>query len=181
MLEIIELPQKIESNHSQAAYVPIQPQQWAVRKDGMDVATLYSREFKEELELLLAVLEPVHTYVKDAVRTECNYDGFMERAQKVKRELHGGMGLATESGEFLDNLKKYLFYAKEFDRVNAKEEISDILWYVAILCDALNVDIQKVMSMNIAKLRARYPEKFTREDATNRDLSKERQILEDHA
>lgn len=183
MLEIVELPQAIEPPTAYGLlsnnYVPMQPQQWAIRKDGIDVATVYSREFKEQLDLLMAVVEPVHTYVKDAVQTECNYDGFAERVVKVKRELHGAIGCATEAGEFLDMLKKHLFYAKPFDSTNAKEELGDFLWYVAILCDSLGIDIQKVMAVNIAKLKARYPEKFTEDKALNRDLEKERKILEE--
>ena len=34
-------------------------------------------------------------------------------------------------------------------------------------------------SKNIMKLRARYPEKFTTEDALNRDLDKEAEALSD--
>ena len=42
----------------------------------------------------------------------------------------------------------------------------------------LNIDPSEIMSSNIAKLKARYPNKFTQEDALNRDLNVERNILE---
>jgi hypothetical protein len=39
-------------------------------------------------------------------------------------------------------------------------------------------DIEKTAIINIEKLKARYPEKFTSENAINRDLKTERYILE---
>lgn len=47
-------------------------------------------------------------------------------------------------------------------------------------CRNNDFDITKIWDTNIAKLQARYPEKFTEEDALNRDLAKERQILENN-
>ena len=94
------------------------------------------------------------------------------------RLLHAGIGIATESGEFLDALKKHVFYGKDLDRVNLKEELGDLLWYIAIAMDELGTDFNTEQLRNIAKLSARYPEKFTREAAEFRDLLKERQILE---
>jgi hypothetical protein len=35
-----------------------------------------------------------------------------------------------------------------------------------------------VLDINIDKLKARYPEKFTEKEAENRDLDKEREVLE---
>lgn len=92
--------------------------------------------------------------------------------------IHASMGLVTEAGEFQDMLKKHLYYGRELDEVNLKEEIGDVLWYCAIALEALGTDFESVMQTNIDKLKARYPEKFTEEAATNRNLSKEREILE---
>lgn len=93
--------------------------------------------------------------------------------------LHASMGLVTEAGEFQDMLKKHVFYGRELDEVNLKEEIGDVLWYCAIALNALESDFESVMQTNIDKLKARFPEKFTEEKANNRDLDKEREILED--
>jgi hypothetical protein len=38
--------------------------------------------------------------------------------------------------------------------------------------------MEELLQTNIDKLKARYPEKFTENDALNRDLNKERNILE---
>jgi NTP pyrophosphatase (non-canonical NTP hydrolase) len=120
-------------------------------------------------------------YIQDAIRTEST--DFQSMDQRLgdngtKRLLHAGIGLATEAGEFLDALKKHIFYGKELDRVNLKEEMGDLFWYMAIACDELGVEFEPLMERNIEKLKARYGEKFTENKAENRDLDGERLILE---
>ena len=63
----------------------------------------------------------VREYVRNAIKTESkNFDEIGERLGLVQNQrlLHAGIGLATESGEFLDALKKHLFYGKELDKIN---------------------------------------------------------------
>jgi NTP pyrophosphatase (non-canonical NTP hydrolase) len=127
------------------------------------------------------------TYLKESARTVSeDYSAIGQRLspgdelQKKKTIdlLHAGMGMATESSEFLDMLKKHLFYGKPLDEVNLREEVADQLWYCALALRALDTDFETVMKTNIDKLKARYPQKFTEESALNRDLDKERKILE---
>ncbi len=120
-------------------------------------------------------------YIQDAIRTEStDFSAMNDRltVDGTKRLLHAGIGLSTEAGEFLDALKKHIFYGKELDRVNLKEEMGDLFWYLAIACDELGVEFEPLMETNIAKLKARYGEKFTEHKAENRDLETERTILE---
>ena len=120
-------------------------------------------------------------YIQDAIRTESTDFKSMDQRLGVdgtKRLLHAGIGMATEAGEFLDALKKHIFYGKELDRVNLKEEMGDLFWYLAIACDELDVEFEPLMERNIAKLKARYGEKFSESKAEKRDLATERQILE---
>lgn len=120
-------------------------------------------------------------FVKNAIKTESrNFDEIGGRLSEVRNQrlLHAGIGLATESGEFLDALKKHVFYGKELDTVNLAEEMGDLFWYCALIADELGVDFADVMSTNIAKLKARYGDKFTEEKAEKRNLSVERKILE---
>ena len=92
--------------------------------------------------------------------------------------LHFGLGISTEAGELLDALKKSWFYGKPLDLVNIREELGDLLWYIAALHQRMGWDMELTMEANIAKLRKRYPEKFTKADALNRDLEAERDQLE---
>jgi len=119
------------------------------------------------------------TYQRMALRTESSREPLIAAYGLYNnRLLHAGMGLATEAGEFLDPLKKKLFYGKEVDLTNLKEEIGDLLWYIAIACDALDTTIEQEMYRNISKLAVRYPEKYADDAAINRDLDAERKILE---
>lgn len=97
---------------------------------------------------------------------------------KMENILHGCIGASTEAGELLDAYKKVHFYSKPLDVINVKEEIGDIMWYVAILCRELDLNMEDILNTNINKLRARFPNKFTSHDALNRDLDNERSILE---
>lgn len=88
--------------------------------------------------------------------------------------LHALIGLATESGEALDMMKKHVYYGKEFDRVNAIEEIGDIFWYAALALDTLGSSFEEAMEANIKKLEKRYNKgKFTVDEAINRDVKTE--------
>lgn len=93
--------------------------------------------------------------------------------------LHGAIGLATEAGELLDAVKRALYYGGKLDRTNLIEELGDLEWYMAVIRDALDVRQEEVQRINVEKLKARYPDKFTSDGAFNRDLPKEREILED--
>lgn len=120
-------------------------------------------------------------YIKDAIKTESrDFEAMNSRLTDdgLKRLLHAGIGLSTEAGEFLDALKKHIFYGKDLDRVNLKEEMGDLFWYLAIACDELDVDFEPLMQRNIEKLKARYGEKFSEAKAEQRDLGLEREILE---
>ena len=92
--------------------------------------------------------------------------------------LHGAIGLATESGELLDSLKRALFYGAALDRTNLIEELGDLEWYMAVIREAVGVTQEEVQRINIEKLQARYPAKFSTDHALNRDLKRERAILE---
>ncbi len=93
-------------------------------------------------------------------------------------ELHMVMGISTEANELLDVYKKNLAYKKPIDEVNIKEEIGDLLWYLGNYCNIKGYDLEEIMETNINKLKKRYPEKFTEENAINRNLKEERLILE---
>ncbi len=91
------------------------------------------------------------------------------------RFFHSVVGIVTESVELLQALK---LDSPDVDKVNLLEEFGDLAWYQAIGIDEAGGSFDQVLDRVIAKLRARFPEKFTNENAINRDLEKERQILE---
>lgn len=77
-------------------------------------------------------------------------------------------GLNGEAGEVIDILKKHEFQGHELDTAHIMEELGDVMWYVALGCTALNIDLDKIMEANIDKLRRRYPDGFSSFDSINR-------------
>lgn len=91
--------------------------------------------------------------------------------------IHAVIGIFTEAGELLEALRN-AYNGNSVDAVNIREEVGDLFWYIAILAHECHFDFEEAMRVNIAKLRARYPERFTEHDANNRDLAFERDVLE---
>jgi NTP pyrophosphatase (non-canonical NTP hydrolase) len=120
-------------------------------------------------------------YVKSAIRTDVpDYMVVLSRLSLVKtlRILHAAMGICTESGELMDEVKKHILYGKDIDDTNLMEETGDLFWYAALLADAVGFTFEQSFEKNIEKLKARYPNRFNEKDAMVRNLSNERAILE---
>lgn len=166
--------------------------------------------------------------------------------------VHAVFGIKDEVGEIVGAIKKHLFYGKELDLVNIKEELGDALWFIALglsvldcplaysdlgedsegllydldglviassiiwdlafengnvvkemlyisdpkiliepfgnalisvhaLCLHFGFSIHDVAATNIAKLSTRYKAgKFNKQEAINRNLEAEREVLENY-
>ena len=117
------------------------------------------------------------TFISDCISTESTQ--FHDLAPfSSSRLIHAAFGMQTETAEFTDALKKSIFYGKPLDTVNLKEELGDLLWYVAIAMDELGTDFTTESERVINKLKLRYPNSFTARDALNRNLDEERALLE---
>ena len=78
----------------------------------------------------------------------------------IERLTTSGVGLAAESGDFLEIVKKMVFQGKPWNDDNREHliiELGDIMWYVANACIALNVEFDDVVRGNVKKLEKRYP------------------------
>ena len=121
------------------------------------------------------------TYIENAKKTESvNYEVIAQRLSDkgMIRILHSALGVSTEAGELLDAVKKHVYYGKELDKVNLFEEVGDLFWYLAILADELGFSFEDAMKKNNEKLEARYGKRFSSDKAIDRNLEKERSILE---
>ena len=70
------------------------------------------------------------------------------------------LGLAAESGEFIEVPKKMFFQGKPLSDENVfhmKRELGDIMWYWINACRALRLDPNEVIAENVKKLESRYP------------------------
>ena len=82
---------------------------------------------------------------------------------KTPRLLTAALGLGSETGEFVEIVKKMYIQGKppsEDNIFHMKRELGDIMWYWVTACASLNLDPYEVISENQEKLAARYGEKF---------------------
>ncbi len=91
--------------------------------------------------------------------------------------LHGLLGRACEGGEMLLVVYNYIVSRTQIDRKNIKEELGDSQWFDAAICKALDLTFEDVQATNIEKLKRRYAQKFSEQEANNRNLENERDAL----
>ena len=78
----------------------------------------------------------------------------------IERLTTSGVGLAAESGEFLEIVKKMVFQGKPWNSDNREHliiELGDVMWYVAQACMALDISFDDIVRGNVKKLEKRYP------------------------
>lgn len=107
------------------------------------------------------------TFMSTLDRLDANYevdlnDGRMKHGPDVNLPLliTACMGIAAESGEFIEIPKKIIFQGKALTDENVfhmKRELGDIMWYWINACRALNLDPNDVIAENVKKLESRYP------------------------
>lgn len=102
---------------------------------------------------------------------------FQEKAVRTlnknlsKKETLSNMiiGIFGESGEVADIVKKHLYQGHTLDLKHLREELGDVMFYIANLATALKIDMQDVLEENNAKLMARYPEGFSAKRSVGRE------------
>jgi NTP pyrophosphatase (non-canonical NTP hydrolase) len=107
------------------------------------------------------------TFMDTLDRLDANYevdlnDGLMKHGPDVNVPLllTECLGLAAESGEFIEIPKKIFFQGKALTEENVyhmKRELGDVIWYWMNACRALNLDPNDVIDENVKKLESRYP------------------------
>ena len=88
--------------------------------------------------------------------------------EECKKLTNVGLGLAGESGECADIIKKHVHHGHELDKEHLKKELGDVCWYIALGCELIGCSMDDVMQMNIDKLKARYPNGFDAHRSKNR-------------
>ena len=84
----------------------------------------------------------------------------LDRRINISLLMTGGIGLASEGGEFNEIVKKCVFQGKPLDDetiFHMKRELGDIIWYWINACRALELDPNDVIAENVKKLESRYP------------------------
>lgn len=99
-------------------------------------------------------------------KVETSLDGFQIVLEIIRKSL-----------KLLDFLKKKLYYNKTIKEDLFIQYSNEIISLFVAYSTLNNINIERVLDINIEKLRARYGEKFSSEKAINRNLETEREIL----
>ena len=86
-----------------------------------------------------------------------------------RRQIIAALGLAGEAGEFANMIKKLTAHGHAISKETLAEELGDVLWYVAEAATACGLTLDEIGKMNVAKLKARYPDGFSEERSINRE------------
>jgi len=99
----------------------------------------------------------------------CRTSAFYERGMASPANFAmSALGLAGETGEVCDLIKKALYHGHTLDYDKIKLELGDVLWYIAALSCALGMELNEVADGNIEKLKSRYGTAFSTEASINR-------------
>jgi NTP pyrophosphatase (non-canonical NTP hydrolase) len=94
----------------------------------------------------------LNEYQKQAMRTAI----FSERDGYI----YTALGLAGEAGEIANKVKKFVrdgYTPEELPyKINdLRAELGDVLWYVAVMAQVLETDLQTIAKANLKKLQSR--------------------------
>jgi NTP pyrophosphatase (non-canonical NTP hydrolase) len=93
------------------------------------------------------------------------FDDYQEGARRTAvyarrdRVIYPALGLASEAGEVAGKIKKVLrdqdgdFARAPLDAI--RDELGDVLWYVAVLAADLGLSLDDIATTNLAKLSSR--------------------------
>ena len=115
-------------------------------------------------------MNSINQYQQDAKRTARHTYSSNFSVPRRSDLANYTLGLTGESGEVGDIIKKHLFHGHPLDRDALKNELGDIMWYIANLATVLNMDLSDITDGNIQKLYERYPEGFSEKASLNRKV-----------
>jgi NTP pyrophosphatase (non-canonical NTP hydrolase) len=106
----------------------------------------------------------LNNYQKLAMRTA------FEIPDKNTELTYSALAIVGEAGELADLIKKVVFHGKPMNPANHHKmvlEAGDVLWGLARLAKALGTTLEEIGTLNIAKLKERYPDGYSEERANN--------------
>jgi NTP pyrophosphatase (non-canonical NTP hydrolase) len=111
---------------------------------------------------------------------QLNMDEYQKLAERTsgagkngeRRMIIAALGLAGESGEFANMVKKLTAHGHNIPVEDLADELGDVLWYLSEAATACGLSLNEIARMNVAKLHARYPDGFSEERSRNRDQTK---------
>ncbi len=111
-----------------------------------------------------SLLAEYMAFVRKSVRTEFDAIGMVKRLTplgdvdgEVNLPVYACLGLAGETGEFVELIKKWArdpFNARP-PQEKLKSELGDIIWYVTRIGQQLDLTLEEIIAYNVEKLDRR--------------------------
>jgi NTP pyrophosphatase (non-canonical NTP hydrolase) len=95
-------------------------------------------------------------YQKQALKTAYTSD---KNNKSLMAKTIWAMGVAGEAGEVIEKWKKIVAYKDgeitPEDKTELGKELGDVVWYIAVLADSLDLSFDDLMQKNVDKLKSR--------------------------
>ena len=91
--------------------------------------------------------------------------------------LHAIIGVRTEAQELIELLNLSLVDRSRLDPDEVLDELGDVLWYAALLAASQGSTLSEAMRRNVAKLRKRFPDRFSGQLAIAPDKRREAEAM----
>ncbi|KRL45274.1 MULTISPECIES: nucleoside triphosphate pyrophosphohydrolase family protein [Lacticaseibacillus] len=69
------------------------------------------------------------------------------------------LGLASDSGLVVSQIKKYTFQGADLDHDALEKKMGDVLWYLSQIALWANIDLDDVAKTNLETLAKMYPQR----------------------
>ena len=136
-----------------------------------------SGEFADQLEKSLFYGKPINEQMFNLLVQNSPRIAPGELTEVSVDQVHAILGFISEAAEFAELLREAAQSGKSINRDDLIDEAGDLMWYLAMLLQDIGSSFDEVTTKNNAKLRTRFPHKFTADAANVRDLEAERNAL----
>lgn len=143
-----------------------------VLEDNTTLTTAQRIEHAQEEAIdLLKYLEHLKQVAEDGITANDYQRAALRTANGTNcvNLMNAALGMAGESGEVADIIKKHTFQGHDLDVNHVAEELGDVLWYVAVGAEAIGLSLGEVAQRNVDKLKRRYPDGFDKSRSINRE------------
>jgi len=82
-----------------------------------------------------------------------------------------GLGITGEAGDVASCIKKTFAHKKDVSE-GIKENLGDMMWYAAMVCNFFGWDMDEILEKNIKKLKERYGSEGFNYNSVDREMIK---------
>ena len=95
-------------------------------------------------------------------KSSLTMNDYQEQARRTSNAdmMCCALGLAGESGEVIELIKKATYHSRPYSGIDMANELGDMLWYLSQAAQNLGVTLERIAEMNLEKLRKRHPNGF---------------------